>query len=183
MHLEVALRRKFGSGVAAAGHEIHPDEPTRAIWLVDDEIQSYDAELLQIHYHVARAKLPPGRYRRVTGSAVHELQAEGRAVSHLYLRYLNPLPANLGESMMRFQHVLVAETNLGQLKMLLQDSKREIGIWLRDWLLIAIPLLRQHLRFLLDPRARTGDRHGLADGVSDRRVFLSPPVTPDMRSC
>jgi len=54
-------------------------------------------------------------------AAVHELQAQGRAVSHLQLRYLNPLPAKLGETMERFYHVLVAETNLGQLKTLLQD--------------------------------------------------------------
>ena len=36
------------------------------------------------------------------------------------MRYLNPLPADLGELMSRFTHVIVAELNLGQLRMLLR---------------------------------------------------------------
>jgi 2-oxoglutarate ferredoxin oxidoreductase subunit alpha len=36
-------------------------------------------------------------------------------VSHLHLRYLNPLPRNLGEVLAKFKRVLVPEINLGQL--------------------------------------------------------------------
>ena len=48
-------------------------------------------------------------------SAVETAQSEGMAVSHLHLRHLNPLPKNLGEILVKFQKVMIAELNLGQL--------------------------------------------------------------------
>ncbi len=39
----------------------------------------------------------------------------------LHLRYLNPLPANLGELLSRFDSVLLPEMNNGQLATLLRD--------------------------------------------------------------
>jgi 2-oxoglutarate ferredoxin oxidoreductase subunit alpha len=42
------------------------------------------------------------------------------AVSHLHLRYLNPLQSNVGELLRSFRRVLVAELNGGQLRMLLR---------------------------------------------------------------
>jgi 2-oxoglutarate ferredoxin oxidoreductase subunit alpha len=53
-------------------------------------------------------------------SAVRRARAEGKSVSQLHLRHLNPLPRNLGEVMDRFKHVLVPEINLGQLSMMLK---------------------------------------------------------------
>jgi 2-oxoglutarate ferredoxin oxidoreductase subunit alpha len=53
-------------------------------------------------------------------SAVRELVAEGVSVGHLHLRYLNPLPPDLGAILGRFRHVLVPEMNLGQLVRLLR---------------------------------------------------------------
>lgn len=40
---------------------------------------------------------------------------EGKSVSHLHLRYLNPLPADIGAVLSRFNRVLVCEMNMGQL--------------------------------------------------------------------
>ncbi|MEE2619358.1 MAG: 2-oxoacid:acceptor oxidoreductase subunit alpha [Candidatus Poribacteria bacterium] len=48
-------------------------------------------------------------------TAVKNKQAEGVSVSHVHLRYLNPLPADLGDIISRFQKVVVAELNLGQI--------------------------------------------------------------------
>ncbi len=48
-------------------------------------------------------------------SAVETAQSEGMSVSHLHLRHLNPLPSNLGEILVKFQKVMIAELNLGQL--------------------------------------------------------------------
>ena len=48
-------------------------------------------------------------------SAVETAQSEGMSVSHLHLRHLNPLPQNLGEILVKFQKVMIAELNLGQL--------------------------------------------------------------------
>ena len=48
-------------------------------------------------------------------TAVKNKQAEGVPVSHVHLRYLNPLPADLGDIISRYQKVVVAELNLGQI--------------------------------------------------------------------
>ncbi len=48
-------------------------------------------------------------------TAVQELTAEGVAVGHAHLRYLNPLPPDLGAVLARYRAVLVPEMNLGQL--------------------------------------------------------------------
>jgi 2-oxoglutarate ferredoxin oxidoreductase subunit alpha len=47
--------------------------------------------------------------------AVTELGAQGRRVAHAHLRYLNPLPTDLGDVLRRYERVLVPEMNLGQL--------------------------------------------------------------------
>jgi 2-oxoglutarate ferredoxin oxidoreductase subunit alpha len=46
---------------------------------------------------------------------VNEFQQQGKSVSHVHLRHLNPLPADLGEIISRFEKVLVPEMNMGQL--------------------------------------------------------------------
>ncbi len=48
-------------------------------------------------------------------SAVNEARAAGQDVSSLHLRHLNPLPSNLEEVLRRFDQVVVAELNQGQL--------------------------------------------------------------------
>lgn len=53
-------------------------------------------------------------------SAVRELWERGASVAHAHLRYLNPLPPNLGEVLRRYDRVLVPELNLGQLRRLLR---------------------------------------------------------------
>ncbi len=48
-------------------------------------------------------------------AAVRQAQGHGKAVSHVQLRYLNPLPRDLGDVIGRFKKVLVPEMNMGQL--------------------------------------------------------------------
>ena len=48
-------------------------------------------------------------------TAVKNKQAEGVSVSHVHLRYLNPLPEDLGDIISRFKKIVVAELNLGQI--------------------------------------------------------------------
>ena len=48
-------------------------------------------------------------------SAVEAKRAQGKSVSHLHLKYINPLQKNIGEILYNFKHVLVPEINLGQL--------------------------------------------------------------------
>src|SRR5262249_4274884 len=53
-------------------------------------------------------------------AAVKEFQRQGKAVSHVHPRFLNPLPTDLGDIIGRFRKVLVPEMNLGQLVKLLR---------------------------------------------------------------
>jgi 2-oxoglutarate ferredoxin oxidoreductase subunit alpha len=53
-------------------------------------------------------------------TAVHNVQAKGKAVTHCHLRYLNPLPKDLGDILTRFEKVLVPELNLGQLRTIIR---------------------------------------------------------------
>ena len=58
-------------------------------------------------------------YGAITG-AVRRARADGRRVGHLHLRYLNPMPSNLGEVLARYDRVLIPEMNLGQLALLVR---------------------------------------------------------------
>jgi 2-oxoglutarate ferredoxin oxidoreductase subunit alpha len=53
-------------------------------------------------------------------AAVKAERAKGRRIGHIHLRYLNPLPKNLGEAMKQYKQVLVPEMNMGQLLWLLR---------------------------------------------------------------
>jgi 2-oxoglutarate ferredoxin oxidoreductase subunit alpha len=47
--------------------------------------------------------------------AVKGQRDKGRKIGHLHLRYLNPLPGNVGDILKRYKRVLVPELNMGQL--------------------------------------------------------------------
>jgi 2-oxoglutarate ferredoxin oxidoreductase subunit alpha len=53
-------------------------------------------------------------------TAVERCQAQGRSVACAHLRHLNPLPADLGEVLDRYEQILVPELNSGQLRLLLR---------------------------------------------------------------
>ncbi|MGH0034384.1 MAG: 2-oxoacid:acceptor oxidoreductase subunit alpha [Myxococcota bacterium] len=55
-------------------------------------------------------------------AAVEEAREAGHAVSRIHLRHLNPFPSNLGETLSRFDRILVPELNQGQLGMLLRSQ-------------------------------------------------------------
>ena len=53
-------------------------------------------------------------------TAVRRLWERGGPVAHAHLRYLNPLPGNLGEILRGYERVLVPELNQGQLRRLVR---------------------------------------------------------------
>ncbi len=53
-------------------------------------------------------------------AAVEDAQAQGHSVAHVHLRYLNPLPADLGDVLGQYDKVLVPEMNMGQLVKLIR---------------------------------------------------------------
>lgn len=62
-----------------------------------------------------------GTYGAIT-TAGDMLREEGLSVSTAHLRYLNPMPANLGEVLGRFKRVVIPELNQGQLLMLIRSK-------------------------------------------------------------
>ena len=55
-------------------------------------------------------------------SASETLQDAGNKVSHVHLRWISPLPKDLGEILIHFKHILVPEINLGQLLRLIRSE-------------------------------------------------------------
>jgi 2-oxoglutarate/2-oxoacid ferredoxin oxidoreductase subunit alpha len=53
--------------------------------------------------------------------AVENLRSKGHGVSHIHLRYISPLPRNLGELLAGFERVLMPEMNSGQLLTLIRS--------------------------------------------------------------
>ncbi len=55
-------------------------------------------------------------------TAVEALREEGKSVSHVQLRYLNPLPKNLGDVLLKYEKIIVPELNMGQLNSILRSK-------------------------------------------------------------
>jgi 2-oxoglutarate ferredoxin oxidoreductase subunit alpha len=53
---------------------------------------------------------------------VDEVRGQGARVSHIHVKYLNPLPPDLGNLLKGFKKVLVPEMNLGQLRTILRAT-------------------------------------------------------------
>ncbi|MDX6221808.1 MAG: 2-oxoglutarate/2-oxoacid ferredoxin oxidoreductase subunit alpha [Frankiales bacterium] len=54
------------------------------------------------------------------GAAVRRVRKAGGLIAQAHLRHLNPFPANLGQVLAGYQHVVLPEMNLGQLAMLVR---------------------------------------------------------------
>ncbi len=54
-------------------------------------------------------------------AAVKELNSQGQPIAHAHLRWLNPLPPEIGELIARYKRVIVAELNMGQLVRVLRE--------------------------------------------------------------
>ncbi|MDP1676467.1 MAG: 2-oxoacid:acceptor oxidoreductase subunit alpha [Bacteroidota bacterium] len=54
--------------------------------------------------------------------ATERKRKEGKSVAHLHLKYINPLPKNVGEILSKYKYVIVPEINLGQLIKILREK-------------------------------------------------------------
>jgi 2-oxoglutarate ferredoxin oxidoreductase subunit alpha len=93
----VRLRAAKIDGIPVADVEV--DDPTG------------DAELLVLGW---------GSTYGPIGAGARRVRKLGHKIATAHLRNLNPLPANLGDVLRRYRHVLVPEMNLGQLALLLR---------------------------------------------------------------
>ena len=55
-------------------------------------------------------------------SAVQRAKVEGKSVSQIHLRNLNPLPKDLGEKLVKYEKVLIPELNTGQLNSIIRSK-------------------------------------------------------------
>jgi 2-oxoglutarate ferredoxin oxidoreductase subunit alpha len=53
---------------------------------------------------------------------VQRARSQGKSVSQVHLRHLNPFPRNLGDILKKFDKVLIPENNLGQLSLLIRGQ-------------------------------------------------------------
>ncbi|MFZ9847619.1 MAG: 2-oxoacid:acceptor oxidoreductase subunit alpha [Flavobacteriales bacterium] len=58
----------------------------------------------------------------VVKTAVRDLRAEGLSVAHAHVRYMNPLPKNLGDLLKKFDKILMPEMNNGQFVRIIRDK-------------------------------------------------------------
>jgi len=56
----------------------------------------------------------------ITAAVKAQIAKGNRSIGHVHLRYLNPLPRNLGDVIKRYKQVLVPEMNMGQLLIVLR---------------------------------------------------------------
>ena len=78
---------------------------------------SLDVPLQEVCYGEREGKLAVLGWGSTYGAihqAVKKAVAEGMKVSHIHVRYLAPMPRNLGELLSKFETVLVPEMNTGQ---------------------------------------------------------------------
>jgi 2-oxoglutarate ferredoxin oxidoreductase subunit alpha len=95
----VRLRQAKVDGIAASIPPLEVDDP------------SEDGEVLVLGW---------GSTYGPIAAAVRSAREAGLKVARAHLRHLNPLPANTGEVLAKYDKVLVPEMNLGQLAMVLR---------------------------------------------------------------
>ena len=93
------LRGAKVAGIAASIPDLEVDDP------------SGDASVLVLGWG--------GTYGSIA-AGVARVRARGKKVAHAQLRYLNPLPANVGDVLARYETVIVPELNMGQLSKVLR---------------------------------------------------------------
>ncbi|MEZ6131655.1 MAG: 2-oxoacid:acceptor oxidoreductase subunit alpha [Planctomycetaceae bacterium] len=121
-HRVGGLEKRDGTGnveYSAANHQHMSDTRARKVAMIADYIPEQEVDgpesgdLLVLSWG--------GTYGSVR-TAVRQAQKAGQSVSHAHLRYLNPLPRNLGRIISSFKKVLIPELNLGQLSLVIRSK-------------------------------------------------------------
>jgi len=120
MHRVGGLEKQNGTGAVSYDPENHQ-------YMVQLRARKIDGIALDIPAQAVDG--PPSGRLLVVGwggtygalaTAVRRMWERGESVAHLHLRHLHPLPADLGDILSRYDRVLVAELNTGQLRALLR---------------------------------------------------------------
>ncbi len=123
MHRIGGIERDYNSGnisYEAANHQKMTDTRTAKIANIANDIPEQDVSAGE-----TKGKLAVVGWGSTFGPinrAVNNMRAQGHDVSHIHIRYLWPLPRNLGALLKNFDKVLVAEMNNGQMLTLLKSQ-------------------------------------------------------------
>lgn len=122
-------KQNNGSAVSSDGanHQIMTELRQRKINNIVDDIPLLEVEG---NNHGKLLVIGWGSTYGAIKAAIDKLHSDNIDVSFAHLRYLNPLPKNLGEIISNFDNILVPETNNGQLRFILQSKflKNMIGL-------------------------------------------------------
>lgn len=116
MHRVGGLEKQENTGNVSydpANHELMVHARQKKVDLIADIIPDQDligddqGDLLIVSW---------GGTYGATYQAVNQARAKGQSVSLMHMRYLNPMPKNVGEILSGFKKIVVAELNCGQLR-------------------------------------------------------------------
>ena len=113
-HILGGLEKDGRTGAISTDPEVHDEmcrlraEKVARIPVPDLEVEGDvdDADLLIVGFGSTHGHLH---------SAMEELRARGKKVAHAQFRFINPLPRNTADVLLRYKKLVVAEQNLGQL--------------------------------------------------------------------
>ncbi len=117
------LERQSGSGNVSYDARNHQDMTDIRARKVLKAAEAIPAQTVEVGETTGRLAVVGwgSTYGPIT-RATANLRRAGHAVSHIHLRHIWPLPANLGELLRGFDEIIVPEMNDGQLVTLLRDQ-------------------------------------------------------------
>jgi 2-oxoglutarate/2-oxoacid ferredoxin oxidoreductase subunit alpha len=123
MHRIGGIEKGIDTGAIDYSAEVHQAQTDARKAKIDGIAQGIPAQ--EVTLGTASGKLAVVGWGSTYGpilQAVRRSRAKGLDVSHIHVRHIWPLPANLGELLHSYDKVLVPEMNTGQFKTVLRDQ-------------------------------------------------------------
>ena len=123
MHRIGGIEKGIDTGAIDYGSDVHQIQTDARKAKIDGIAKSIPAQ--EVSLGTTSGKLAVVGWGSTFGpihQAVRRARAKGQDVSHIHVRHIWPLPANLGDLLKGFDKVLVPEMNTGQFKTVLRDQ-------------------------------------------------------------
>ncbi|MEO6718054.1 MAG: 2-oxoacid:acceptor oxidoreductase subunit alpha [Novosphingobium sp.] len=123
MHRIGGIEKGIDTGAIEYASDVHQIQTDARKAKIDGVAQSIPAQ--EVSLGSTSGKLAVVGWGSTYGpilQAVRRARAKGLDVSHIHVRHIWPLPANLGDLLKGFDNVLVPEMNTGQFKTVLRDQ-------------------------------------------------------------
>ncbi len=123
MHRIGGIEKGIDTGAIDYGSDVHQIQTDARKAKIDGVAQSIPAQ--EVSVGTTSGKLAVVGWGSTYGpilQAVRRSRAKGLDVSHIHVRHIWPLPANLGDLLKGYEKILVPEMNTGQFKTVLRDQ-------------------------------------------------------------